>query len=82
VVAAADISRRSSDAERDRKNTHAGAKRSRLEPVKTFVRLAESHWDGIIAWQHSQISNRLLEGANSLMHTANAEPTPAGPRPR
>ncbi|MHB1472319.1 MAG: transposase [Dermatophilaceae bacterium] len=39
-----------------------GAKRSRLEPVKDFVQMVESHWDGIIAWQHSQISNGLLEG--------------------
>ncbi|NMM25267.1 MAG: transposase [Phycicoccus sp.] len=47
-----------------------GAKRSRLEPVKDFVQMVESHWDGIIAWQHSQISNGLLEGTNSLIQAA------------
>jgi len=47
-----------------------GAKRSRLQPVKEFVRLVESHWDGIIAWQHSRISNGLLEGTNSLIQAA------------
>lgn len=39
-----------------------GAKRSRLEPVKEFVRTVEAHWDGIVAWQQSRLSNGLLEG--------------------
>ncbi len=47
-----------------------GAKRSRLEPVKEFVRMIEAHWDGIIAWQKNQISNGLLEGTNSLIQAA------------
>ena len=47
-----------------------GATRSRLEPVKEFVRLVQSHWDGIIAWQQSQLSNGLLEGTNSLIQAA------------
>ena len=38
--------------------------------MKEFVRLVESHWDGIIAWQHSRISNGLLEGTNSLIQAA------------
>src|SRR5680860_457008 len=47
-----------------------GAKRSRLEPVKDFVRLVEAHWDGIVAWQQSRLSNGLLEGTNSLIQAA------------
>ncbi len=47
-----------------------GAKRSRLQPGKEFVRLVEAHWDGIIAWQKNQISNGLLEGTNSLIQAA------------
>jgi transposase len=47
-----------------------GAKRSRLEPVKEFVRTVEAHWDGIIAWQQSRLSNGLLEGTNSLIQAA------------
>ncbi len=47
-----------------------GAKRSRLEPVKEFVRMIEAHWDGIIAWQKNQISNGLLKGTNSLIQAA------------
>ena len=38
--------------------------------MKNFVRLVESHRDGIIAWQHSQINNGLLEGTNSLIQAA------------
>jgi transposase len=47
-----------------------GAKRSRLEPIKAFVATVEAHWDGIIAWQQSQLSNGLLEGTNSLVQAA------------
>jgi transposase len=47
-----------------------GAKRSRLEPIKEFVRLVEAHWDGIVSWQRSRISNGLLEGTNSLIQAA------------
>ncbi len=47
-----------------------GAKRSRLEPIKEFVRTVEAHWDGIIAWQKHRLSNGLLEGTNSLVQAA------------
>jgi transposase len=47
-----------------------GAKRSRLEPIKAFVTTVEAHWDGIIAWQQSRLSNGLLEGTNSLVQAA------------
>ena len=47
-----------------------GAKRSRLGPVKEFVRMVEAHWEGIIAWQDGQLSNGLLEGTNSLVQAA------------
>ncbi len=47
-----------------------GAKRSRLQPIKDFVATVEAHWDGIIAWQRSRLSNGLLEGTNSLIQAA------------
>jgi transposase len=47
-----------------------GAKRSRLKPIKEFVATVEAHWDGIIAWQQSRLSNGLLEGTNSLVQAA------------
>jgi transposase len=49
-----------------------GAKRSRLQPVKDFVNLVRNHWDGIISWHRSRISNGLLEGTNSLIQAAKA----------
>jgi transposase len=48
----------------------SGAKRSRLEPIKAFVRTVEEHWDGIIAWHRSKVSNGLLEATNSLIQAA------------
>ncbi len=47
-----------------------GAKRSRLEPIKAFVRMVESHWDGIMAWADHRLTNGLLEGTNSLIQSA------------
>jgi transposase len=47
-----------------------GAKRSRLDPIKAFVATVEAHFDGIIAWQQSRLSNGLLEGTNSLVQAA------------
>lgn len=50
----------------------SGAKRSRLQPIKDFAALVEKHWDGILAWHHSRVSNGLLEGTNSLIQAAKA----------
>ena len=47
-----------------------GAKRSRLEPIKAFVKTVEAHWEAIIAWQTNRLSNGLLEGTNSLVQAA------------
>lgn len=49
-----------------------GAKRSRLQPVKDFVAMVENHWDGILAWHQSRVTNGLLEGTNSLIQAAKA----------
>jgi transposase len=50
----------------------ASAKRSRLQPIKDVVDLVRRHWDGIIAWHHTHVSNGLLEGTNSLIQAAKA----------
>jgi len=50
----------------------AGAKRSRLQPIKDFVALVEKYWDGIIAWHANRLTNGLLEGINSLVQAAKA----------
>jgi transposase len=47
-----------------------GASRSRLEPVKRFVRMVDRHWDGIVQWHATKVSNGILEGTNSLIQAA------------
>ncbi|MEX1162032.1 MAG: transposase, partial [Nitriliruptor sp.] len=47
-----------------------GAIRSRLEPIKTFVRMVRAHWDGILRWHVTRSSNGILEGTNSLVQAA------------
>jgi len=47
-----------------------GAIRSRLEPIKTFVRMVRSHRDGILRWHQTRASNGILEGTNSLVQAA------------
>ena len=47
-----------------------GAKRSRLEPLKSFVRMIEAHWEGIVHWHQTRTSTGLLEGTNSLIQAA------------
>lgn len=47
-----------------------GAIRSRIAPVKKFVGMVRSHWEGILSWQRTHASNGLLEGTNSLVQAA------------
>jgi transposase len=41
------------------------AMRSRLEPLKRFVRMLRNHLDGILAWTTSRLSNGAVEGMNN-----------------
>ena len=42
----------------------------RLEPMKQAAATIKRHWDGILRWFTSRISNGILEGANSLIQAA------------
>jgi transposase len=46
------------------------AKATELEPLIAFAEMLESHWQGVIRWHHSRVSNGLLEGLNSLIQAA------------
>jgi transposase len=46
------------------------ARASELEPLIEFAEMLESHWQGVIRWHHSRVSNGLLEGLNSLVQAA------------
>jgi len=43
----------------------SSATRSRLEPVKRFVRMLRSHLEGILAWTKIRLSNGAMEGMNN-----------------
>ena len=46
------------------------ATHSRLEPMKRAAATIRRHWDGILRWFSSGLSNGLLEGMNSLIQAA------------
>ena len=48
------------------------ATHSRLEPIKSAAYTIKRHWDGIIRWFQSRITNGILEGINSLVQAAKA----------
>lgn len=41
------------------------ASHSRLEPFKRLARMVRKHWDGILAWTKTRVSNGALEGMNA-----------------
>ena len=49
---------------------YRGAIRSRLEPIKDFAYTVGEHWDGVLRWHSTRISNGVLEGINSLVQAA------------
>lgn len=48
------------------------ATHSRLQPIKDAAYTIKRHWDGVLRWFHSRISNGMLEGFNSLVQAAKA----------
>jgi len=49
------------------------ATHSRLEPVIKAAKTIKSHWEGIVSWFDSHITNGILEGTNSLIQAAKAK---------
>lgn len=46
------------------------AERSRLDPIRIFAAMVRAHWDGILRWATSRISNGILEATASLIQAA------------
>ena len=46
---------------------------SRLQPVIDAARTIKRHWDGVLHWFESRLSNGVLEGINSLIQAAKAK---------
>lgn len=49
------------------------ATHSRLEPMIHVARTIRDHWDGVLRWFETRISNGILEGINSLIQAAKAK---------
>jgi transposase len=47
--------------------------RSQLDPIKRFARTIRDHWQGVLNWFQTRISNGILEGMNSLIQAAKAK---------
>ena len=43
---------------------------SGLEPMIDFACSVAEHWDGVVRWFHSKISNSVLEAISSLVQAA------------
>lgn len=48
------------------------ATRSRVPAMVQAAKTIKQHWNGVLRWFHSRISNGLLEGINSLIQSAKA----------
>lgn len=49
------------------------ATHSRLKPIQEVAKTIKKHWDGVVEWKRSQISNGILEGLNSIVQAAKAK---------
>jgi transposase len=52
------------------KRWYSWAIRSRIEPVKTVARTVKNHWEGILSWFDSHLSNGFIEATNGLVQAA------------
>jgi len=48
------------------------ATHSQLKPIIKAAKTIKSHWDGVVNWMKSKISNGILEGFNSMVQAAKA----------
>lgn len=58
------------DAEAVLKRWYNWAIRSQIEQVKKVARTVKDHWNGILAWFDSKLSNGFLEAVNGLIQAA------------
>jgi len=62
-----------STAEAYLKHWYFWATHSRMAPIIKVAHTIRDHWDGILRWFHSGLTNALLEGTNSLIQAAKAK---------
>ena len=49
------------------------ATHSRLAPMAAVAKTIKSHWNGVLAWVDSGVSNGILEGLNSILQAAKSK---------
>lgn len=49
---------------------YAWAIRCQIEPVKAVAKTVKKHWDGILSWFDSKLSNGFIEAVNGLIQAA------------
>lgn len=54
------------------KKWYVWAMHSRIDPIKAFARSLKKHWDGIVRWFKTKLTNGILEGLNSIVQAAKA----------
>ncbi len=52
---------------------HSWARRSRIPEMKQVAKTIMNHWDGVLKWRTSGLSNGILEGLNSLIQAAKSK---------
>lgn len=62
-----------STAEAYLKHWYFWATHSRMAPIIKVAHTIRDHWEGILRWFHSGLTNALLEGTNSLIQAAKAK---------
>ena len=67
------VAQNAADAEPLLKGWYNWAIRCRLKPIVQFAKTVKRHWQGILNWFNSQISNGVLEAINSLIQAAKAK---------
>jgi len=55
------------------------ATHSRIDPMIKAAKTIKRHWEGVLSWFDSHLTNALLEGMNSLIQAAE-EPSPRLPK--
>jgi len=52
---------------------YSWARRSRIPEIKDVAATVKKHWDGVLKWRISGLSNGILEGLNSLIQAAKSK---------
>ncbi len=52
---------------------YSWARRSRIPEIKDVAATVKKHWDGVLKWRTSGLSNGILEGLNSLIQAAKSK---------